>query len=87
MSDQYQLLLVEDDSNLGSILKEYLVNKGFNADWYRNGQEALNQYFEKDYDLLILDVMLPKMDGFTIAKEIRKDPGYPPILFLTGKSQ
>ncbi len=85
--DPTQVLLVEDDTNLGTLLREYISTKGYAVDWLKNGRDGLDAYYEKSYEVLILDVMLPKMDGFTLAKTIQKDPGYPPILFLTAKNQ
>ena len=81
-----KILLVEDDVNLGSILSEYLVLKKFDVDLCKNGDEGI-QYFKKnEYDLCILDVMLPRKDGFTLAKEIRLINKFMPIIFLTAKS-
>lgn len=81
------ILLVEDDTNLGTLLREYLTTKGYPVQWVRDGRQGLDAYFEQTYEVLILDVMLPQMDGFSMAREIQKDPGYPPILFLTAKNQ
>jgi DNA-binding response OmpR family regulator len=86
-SAETRVLLVEDDTNLGTLLREYLATKGYQVQWLKDGKQGLDAYFEQRYDVLILDVMLPEMDGFTLAREIQKDPGYPPILFLTAKNQ
>lgn len=80
------LLLVEDDTNLGQLLKEYLEIKGFQVTLCRNGEEGLNSYKQQAFDFCIFDVMLPKMDGFTLAEKIRKEDKRIPILFLTAKS-
>lgn len=81
------LLLAEDDPNLGTLLKEYLEAKGFEVTLAVNGEEALKRFLEGTFSLCILDVMMPKKDGFTLAGEIRlKDPSIP-IIFLTAKSQ
>lgn len=80
------LLLVEDDPNLGEILNEYLQLKGFNTTLCRDGQEAWALLEKQSFDLCILDVMMPKMDGFTLAKQIRAKDENTPILFLTAKS-
>ncbi len=80
------LLLAEDDPNLGALLKEYLEAKGFGVTLAVNGEEALNLFLEGTFSLCILDVMMPKKDGFSLAGEIRlKDPAVP-IIFLTAKS-
>lgn len=80
------LLLAEDDPNLGALLKEYLEAKGFEVTLAVNGEEALNIFLEGSFSLCILDVMMPKKDGFSLAGEIRlKDPAVP-IIFLTAKS-
>lgn len=86
MSSPIKLLLVEDDTNLGGILSEYLRAKGFLVDLRTDGQQGWLAYTQNTYDLLMLDVMMPAKDGFTLAREIRaKDPAIP-IVFLTAKS-
>jgi len=81
------LLLAEDDPNLGALLKDYLEAKGFDVTLAVNGEEALKYFLEGTFALCILDVMMPKKDGFTLAGEIRlKDPAVP-LIFLTAKSQ
>ena len=86
MSDQLKLLLVEDDNNLGNLLLEYLRAKGYQADLRKDGQQGLEAYSNGGYDLLILDVMMPVKDGFTVAQEIRQKDSTTPIIFLTAKS-
>jgi DNA-binding response OmpR family regulator len=86
MDKKINLLLAEDDKNLGSILKTYLEAKGFNATLCEHGQEALEAFKKQEFDFCILDVMMPVMDGFTLAKEIRKIDKVVPFLFLTAKS-
>jgi DNA-binding response OmpR family regulator len=81
-----KILLAEDDTNLGKILQSYLKAKGFEVDLFINGEEAFFAYHKKKYDMLILDVMMPVMDGFTTAQNIRKTDSETPILFLTAKS-
>ena len=81
-----QVLLVEDDPNLGMLLQEYLSHKQFNVVLKRNGEEGLFAFRKGSYDIVLLDVMMPKMDGFTVAEEIRKDNSEVPIIFLTAKS-
>lgn len=85
-SKKKKILLVEDDLNLGSLLKDYLSLKGYIVTRCLNGEEGKNVYAERSFDLLILDVMMPKLDGFTLAKNIRKTDKQTPIIFLTAKS-
>ncbi len=80
------ILLAEDDKNLGSILKSYLQAKGYEATLCENGKLALDAFKKGDFDFAILDVMMPVMDGFTLAKEIRKLDKKIPLLFLTAKT-
>ena len=82
-----RILLVEDDPNLGDILKEYLGVKGYEVTLCRDGEEGWTTYKKDYFQLCILDVMMPKKDGFTLAKEIRKQDLKVPIIFLTAKSQ
>ncbi len=81
-----KIMLAEDDENLGTLLREYLIAKGLNTDLFVNGELALDGFKNNKYDLCILDVMMPKMDGFTLAKEIRKTNSQVPFIFLTAKS-
>ncbi len=81
-----KLLLVEDDSTLGYILKEYLEMKNFAVTWAKNGLEGLAKFREQQVDLCIVDVMMPEMDGFTMAERIRQKGSDVPLLFLTAKS-
>ena len=80
------VLLAEDDENLGSLLREYLIAKGFKTDLFVNGELALQGFKQNKYNICILDVMMPKMDGFTLAREIKKINGNIPFIFLTAKS-
>lgn len=81
-----KILLVEDDPNLGTILQDYLRVKGFEPELCRDGQQGLAVFQRQTYDLCLLDVMMPKMDGFELAKEIRQLNARVPIIFLTAKS-
>jgi len=81
-----QLLLVEDDENLGYILKEYLEMNEFAVDWAKDGEEGYSEVKSNDYDLCILDIMMPKKDGFTLAKEIKELNKEIPFIFLTAKT-
>lgn len=80
------ILLVEDDRNLGYILSEYLGMKGFEVSWAKDGTEALDLIKKTPYDLCILDVMLPTMDGFSVAGEIAVSASRLPYIFLTAKT-
>jgi DNA-binding response OmpR family regulator len=82
-----KLLVVEDDTNLGDILKEYLEMKGYEPTLCRDGEEGWNKFKKDKFDLCLLDIMMPKKDGFTLAKEIKKVQEDLPILFLTAKNQ
>lgn len=82
-----KLLVVEDDPNLGDILKEYLEMKGYEPTLCRDGEEGWNKFKKDKYDLCLLDIMMPKKDGFTLAKEIKKVQEDLPVLFLTAKNQ
>jgi DNA-binding response OmpR family regulator len=82
----YKILLVEDDSSLGYILKEYLEMHKFDIDLAKDGEEGLRFFNRINYDLCILDVMLPKKDGFTLAQEIKQLNEKIPIIFLTSKA-
>lgn len=84
--DNKNILLVEDDINLGTILKEFLILKKIRVELAQDGIEGLEAFGNGRYDLCILDVMMPKKDGFTLAKEIRELNKSIPIIFLTAKS-
>ncbi len=81
-----EILLAEDDPNLGSLLQEYLEAKGYATTLAANGKLAWDTFNKKQFDLCILDVMMPLKDGFTLAKEIRASGRNLPIIFLTAKS-
>ena len=86
MADAKNILLVEDDPNFGIVLRDYLNLNGFQVTLEKNGMEGFDKYKKGDYDLCILDVMMPYKDGYTLAKEIREDNTSVPIIFLTAKS-
>jgi DNA-binding response OmpR family regulator len=86
MEKEFKILLAEDDENLGMLLREYLIAKGFDTDLLPDGEAGYNAFIEKKYDICILDVMMPKKDGYTLAKEIRMMNAEIPIIFLTAKS-
>jgi DNA-binding response OmpR family regulator len=81
-----RILLAEDDDNLGLLLKEFLSAKGYEAELYTNGEQALKAFKKNKFDLCVFDVMMPVMDGFTLAKEVRILDADIPIIFLTAKS-
>lgn len=79
-------MLVEDDLNLGFLLVEFLEQKGFSAKLYRDGQTAFTGFGGGHFDFCILDVGLPRMDGFTLAKKIKVMNPQIPVIFLTARS-
>lgn len=82
-----RVLLVEDDANLGAILEDYLSLKGkFDVKLCNNGEEGLKAFTSAEYDICILDVMMPKKDGFSLGKDIRKINRTVPIIFATAKN-
>ena len=87
MSKKTRILLAEDEPSLGQIIKESLETRGFQIDHCTDGKEALACYYREKPELLVLDVMMPKKDGFTLAKEVRMQDQITPIIFLTAKSQ
>lgn len=82
-----KLLLAEDEDALGQILKETLETREFEVVLCENGEAAYQKFKEESPEILVLDVMMPKKDGFTLAKEIREENDTIPIIFLTAKSQ
>lgn len=86
MNTKPHIFLVEDDLSFGAVLKSYLEINDFEVDWVDDGQHALSRFRQASFDICILDVMLPNVDGFTIGTEIRKTNSGIPILFLTAKN-
>lgn len=86
MKKTTKILLCEDDQNLGLLLSEYLNAKGFDTTLAVDGVEGMKTFRRDTFDFIILDVMMPNKDGFTVAKEIRELDRHTPILFLTAKS-
>ena len=86
MASETRLLIVEDDPNLGEVLNEYLRLKGFTTLLCRDGEAGGRAFAEEQFDLIILDIMMPKKDGLTLAKEIR-NTNQIPIIFLTARNQ
>jgi DNA-binding response OmpR family regulator len=84
--DKYRLLLVEDDTSLGYLLTEYLKMKNFSVLWVKNGKDALSTLSNHTFDLCILDIMMPDMDGFKLAEQMNQNKITIPFLFLTARS-
>jgi DNA-binding response OmpR family regulator len=81
-----RILLVEDDPNFGTVLKDYLGLNDYNVTLAKDGLEGLIMFKNDDYDLCILDVMMPRKDGFSLAQDIRSTNTEIPIIFLTAKT-
>ena len=81
-----KILLVEDDPSLGFVIKDNLTLKGFDVTLCDNGADGFQTFQDKPFDLCILDVMMPRQDGFSLAKDIREKDKQVPILFVTAKS-
>lgn len=86
MDDKLKILLCEDDENLGMLLREFLQAKGFTADLFPDGDAGYKAFIKGKYDLCVLDVMMPKKDGFALAQDIRNVNADVPIIFLTAKA-
>jgi DNA-binding response OmpR family regulator len=86
MKKEIKVLLIEDDLNLGSITAEYLIVKGFSCKWEKNGDAGYKAFVNSQFDIVILDIMMPIKDGFSTAKDIRGIDKNVPIVFLTAKS-
>ncbi len=84
--EKVKILLCEDDENLGMLLREYLITKGYDADLQPDGEAGYKAFSRSKYDLCVLDVMMPKKDGFALAADIRSMNTEVPIIFLTAKS-
>lgn len=87
MADKIKLLLAEDEAALGQIIKESLETRDFEVLLCDNGEKAFEKYQSEHPEILVLDVMMPKKDGFTLAKDVRAIDDAIPIIFLTAKSQ
>lgn len=86
MNNKKKILLCEDDENLGMLLREYLQAKGYDATLCTDGVQGLEAFQKDDFSLCVLDVMMPRMDGFTLAREIRALSADVPVIFLTAKT-
>lgn len=82
-----KILLAEDDENLGFMIKDNLESLGHLVSWSADGEGALKEFKSDSFEMCVLDVMMPKMDGFELAKNIRSLSEFVPIIFLTAKSQ
>ncbi|HEX3008369.1 MAG TPA: response regulator transcription factor, partial [Bacteroidales bacterium] len=86
MGSKAKILYVEDDQALSYVTRENLELRGYEVDYAENGEEALQKAMQNTYDICLLDVMLPKLDGYTLATKIREKNDDVPIIFLTAKS-
>ncbi|WP_436518032.1 response regulator transcription factor [Ekhidna sp. To15] len=82
-----KILLAEDDQNLGFMVQDNLESLGHDVIWCQDGVQAFEAFQRSDFEICVLDVMMPKMDGFQLAGQIRKESELVPIIFLTAKSQ
>jgi two-component system, OmpR family, response regulator len=85
--NKIRILLAEDDNNLGLLLRNYLKAKNYETELFVTGTQALEAFRANPFDLCILDIMMPEMDGLTLAREIRSKNPEIPIIFLTAKNQ
>ena len=86
MSETINILLVEDEPNLVLIIRNTLTSQGFNVRTAMDGEEGLRKFYAEKPDVLVADVMMPKMDGFTMLRQIRQTDQQTPVLFLTARS-
>ena len=86
MDDKLKILLCEDDENLGMLLREYLAAKGYVAELCPDGEAGYKAFLKTKFDICVLDVMMPKKDGYQLAQEIRAINSDVPIIFLTAKA-
>ena len=86
MEQKLHILLCEDEESLGMLVREYLEAKGYDAELYLDGEAGYRAFMKRKFDMCLLDVMMPQMDGFTLAKEIRLVNTEIPIIFLTAKN-
>ena len=86
IAEQKKILIVEDDFNFGNILKDYLILNDYNVVLAKNGIEGMEKFQKENFDLCILDVMMPFKDGFTLGKEIREKNENIPLFFLSAKT-
>lgn len=84
--EKMSILLCEDDENLGMLLREYLQAKGYNTELCPDGEAGYKAFTQSKFDLCVLDVMMPRKDGFSLARDIRMINEDTPIIFLTAKT-
>jgi len=85
--DKIKVLLAEDETSLAHIIRESLEERNFSVILCANGEQAIEQYNKQKPDILALDVMMPKTDGFEVAKKVREKDSTTPIIFITARSQ
>lgn len=83
--EKYQILLAEDDPDFGNLLQQYLQMSGYTVTWVKDGVEALELFSRSTFDICVLDVMMPKKDGFTLAEDIININPEVPFVFLTAR--
>ena len=81
-----RILLVEDDQSFGAVLKDYLTINNFEVTLATDGEMGLKEFTEKEFDICIFDVMMPKKDGFSLAEDVKKIDKNTPIIFLTARN-
>jgi DNA-binding response OmpR family regulator len=86
LTGKTKIMIAEDDTNFGMVLKDYLSLHDFEVSLYRDGKQALEKFEKGKFNLCILDVMMPVMDGFSLAENIKIKDNHVPIIFLTAKS-
>ena len=86
MSTKAKVLLAEDDLSLGYVIKDNLVDAGYDVVLCPDGQSAIDKFNKENFDICLLDVMMPNKDGFAVAKKIRQQTDIIPILFITARS-
>lgn len=86
MNKNCHILLLEDDPNLGTILRDHLLMNDYRVDLCQDGEEGLRTWREGSFDLLLVDIMMPKLDGFSFVESVRENDSQVPIIFLTAKS-
>ncbi len=85
MKNSAQILLVEDEPNFGAVLKSYLSLANYKVEWVKDGKTAYSKFQNEDFDLCILDIMMPEMDGFSLGREIKRIQPHLPFIYLTAK--
>ena len=86
MEDQKKILLCEDDENLGMLLSEYLQAKNYDATLCKDGEEGYREFLKNKFDICVLDLMMPRKDGFTLCGDIKQVNPDMPVIFLTAKA-